>query len=222
MRVEPHPEVPASVIESPVAADRLTTLRDATTGHTAFRRALVDLGRTAGHAVADAVGTDPVTVETPLATAEGARLGDDGVVLVAVLRAAVPFVEGIQSVLPRASQGVVSASRDESARRPDGRFPVAVEYANVPDTDGRTVVVADPMLATGSTATAVLDAIGGDPDRTIVLAAVSAPAGVERVADAGAGAEVLTVAVDDRLDEDGYIVPVLGDAGDRAFGTESS
>jgi uracil phosphoribosyltransferase len=219
MSIEAHPELPADLLTGAVVRDRLTTLRDATTGHVAFRSALEELGAAAGHALADDVGTDRETVETPLGPAEGARLRDDSVAVVAVLRAAVPFAEGLLTVFPRASEGVVSASREEGERRPDGTFPVAVEYVSLPDLDGRTVVVADPMLATGSTLTAVLDAMDGDPERVVVLAAVAAPAGVERVHDAHPDAEIIVAAVDDHLDDDGYIVPGLGDAGDRAFGT---
>jgi len=219
MAIESHPDLPVRVVADPVARDRLTLLRDAATDHPAFRSALGDLGRAAGHALAGEVGTEPVGVETPLATADGARLRDEAVVLVAVLRAALPFVEGLLDVFPRASEGVISASREESTRLPDGSFPVDVEYVNLPAVEDRTVVVADPMLATGSTATAVLDELGAAPERLLVLAGVSAPVGVQRVHDEHPGAEQFAVAVDDGLDEDGFIVPGLGDAGDRAFGT---
>lgn len=219
MAIESHPDLPVGLVTGAVARDRLAVLRDATTDHPAFRGALVDLGTAAGHALAEEVGTDPVSVRTPLATANCVRLRDDDVVVVAVLRAAIPFVEGLLAVFPRASEGVVSASRDESTHHPDGSFPVDVEYVNLPPVAGRTVVVADPMLATGSTVTAVLDELGGAPDRVLVLAGVSAPEGVARVSEAHPGASLFSVAVDDGLDEDGFIVPGLGDAGDRAFGT---
>jgi uracil phosphoribosyltransferase len=104
----------------------------------------------------------------------------------------------------------------------DGRFPVATEYVNVPDVaDEDTVVVADPMLATGSTMCAVLETVLADaaPARTIALAAVAAPEGVARVTELYPDVDCLTVGLDDRLDEEGYIVPGLGDAGDRAFRT---
>lgn len=219
MAIESHPDLPVRLLAGAVARDRLTVLRDRDTDHPAFRTALADLGRAAGHGLAEEMGTEPVDVETPLGTADGARLPDDDVVLVAVLRAAVPFVEGLLDVFPRASEGVVSASRQESGRRPDGSFPVEVEYVNLPEVAGRTVVVADPMLATGSTVTAVLEELGGAPDRLLVLAGVSAPEGIERVRAAHPEAELFSVAVDRGLDEEGFIVPGLGDAGDRAFRT---
>ncbi|MFB6173991.1 MAG: uracil phosphoribosyltransferase [Halobacteriales archaeon] len=214
----------ASVVEHALAADALATLRAAETPPPAFRSALVDLGRVCGAEIADGVlGTEPVAVRTPLAETTGARVPDGDVVIVAVLRAAVPFAEGLLAVLPEAREGVLSASRDEAAGMDaDGRFPIDVDYVNLPAVEpSDTVIVADPMLATGSTMCAALDrvAAAGDPERTVALAAVSAPPGVERVAAAHPEAEVVTAALDDRLDEDGFIVPGLGDAGDRAFGT---
>ena len=104
----------------------------------------------------------------------------------------------------------------------DGSFPISIDYVKLPDIDeDDTVIVADPMLATGSTMTAVLEEVTamGDPERLVVLSAVSAPSGLVRVAESFPRASVITVSVDERLDDDGYIVPGVGDAGDRAFGT---
>jgi uracil phosphoribosyltransferase len=214
----------ARVVAHPLAQATLTSLRDADTDRVAFREGLVRLGRVCGHdLVADLFETTPTPVRTPLAETTGARVaGAEDVVFVTVLRAAAPFVEGLLDALPEARQGMVSASRDEAAGpAPDGAFPVDVGYVNLPAVGpDDTVVVADPMLATGSTIRAVLDHLGGDPRRTVVLSAVAAPEGLARVHDSHPGADLVTVAVDDHLDDDGYIVPGLGDAGDRAFGTD--
>ena len=125
---------------------------------------------------------------------------------------------------PRAKQGVISAGRDEEAgREDDGTFPITIDYVKLPEiTEDDTVIVADPMLATGSTMCAVLDEITDiqpDPEHLFVLSAVSAPEGLLRVDEAVESADLLTVAIDDHLDDDGFIVPGLGDAGDRAFRT---
>ena len=104
----------------------------------------------------------------------------------------------------------------------EGQFPITVDYVKLPDIDAEdTVIVADPMLATGSTMVAVIEEVleAGTPERLVVLSAVSAPPGLVRVDESFPEADVLTVSIDERLDEDGYIVPGVGDAGDRAFGT---
>ncbi|WP_247005384.1 uracil phosphoribosyltransferase [Halorientalis litorea] len=220
MAIERHGD--ARVIRHALAQDALTTLRDVETDGVAFRDALVRLGRVCGGELADDVlGTETVEVETPLTTTTGERVASD-VVVVTVLRAAVPFVEGMLTALPDARQGMLSASRDETAGMDGGTFPIDVAYENLPaigPTD--TVVVADPMLATGSTMCAALERVhaAGDPARVLALAAVSAPEGVARVTDEFPETDVVTAAVDDGLNSEGFIVPGLGDAGDRAFRT---
>lgn len=214
----------ARVITHPLAQHALVDLRDVETDPTAFRRELKRLGHVCGYALAEPYfRTDAVEVQTPLATAAGQRVSDD-LVFVSVLRAAVPFVEGLVDAVPHARQGVISASRDEAAGMDaEGQFPISVQYVNLPHIrPSDTVVVADPMLATGSTMVAALDAIleGVSPATVVVLSAVSAPEGLERVAEQFPDVELVTVSIDDRLDENGFIVPGLGDAGDRAFGTE--
>jgi uracil phosphoribosyltransferase len=213
----------ARVLAHPLAQHALAALRDADTDASTFRHQLSRLGRVCGYALAPAyLETSTVDVQTPLATTDGLRVTDD-IVFVAVLRAALPFVEGLVDAVPQARQGVLSASRDEAAGMDEaGEFPISVQYVNLPEIrPSDTVVVADPMLATGSTMVAALEAVldGSSPETTVALSAVSAPEGVERVADQFADVDIVTVSLDDRLDEHGFIVPGLGDAGDRAFGT---
>lgn len=215
----------ASVITHALAQHTLTDLRSVETQQVEFRKGLVTLGRVCGYELIDArLDTEMVPVQTPLAETTGPRIeGLDDVVIVNVLRAATPFVEGLLKAFPAARQGVISASRNEAAGMEDGNFPIDVDYVKLPEINPEdTVIIADPMLATGSTMVAVLDEVtdgAPDPEHLVVLSAVSAPPGLERVADAYPEAELLTVSVDDHLDEDGFIVPGLGDAGDRAFRT---
>jgi uracil phosphoribosyltransferase len=216
----------AHVVTHPLARAALTRLRDVDADPVAFREDLVELGRICGaELVATLFETEQVPVETPLTETTGVRVvGLDDVVLVNVLRAATPLVEGLLSAFPAAKQGVISASRDEEAgMEPDGSFPVGIEYVKLPDIDPEdTVVVADPMLATGSTLRAVLDhvtAAGASPDRIVVLSAVAAPEGLTRLTASHPAVRRVTVAVDSHLDDDGYIIPGLGDAGDRSFNT---
>ena len=217
----------AYLVTHALAKDTLSTLRDVDTEQVNFRKGLVKLGRICGYEIIDGrMETEYVELETPLEETMGERVqGLDDVVIINVLRAATPFVEGLLKAFPRARQGVISASRDETAgQNDDGSFPITIDYVKLPAiTEADTVIVADPMLATGSTLCAVLEHVtehAGTPSQLIVLSAVSAPEGLLRVGGQFPDAELLTVSIDDRLDEDGYIVPGLGDAGDRAFRTD--
>ena len=216
----------AYLITHALAKDTLSRLRDVETEQVAFRKGLVKLGRICGYEIIDgAMETEYVPVETPLQETTGERVkGLDDVVIINVLRAATPFVEGLLKAFPRAKQGVISAGRDEEAgMNADGEFPITIDYVKLPEIRaGDTVIVADPMLATGSTMCAVLEHIlveADDYENLFVLSAVSAPEGLVRVGEAFEDADLLTVAIDDELDDDGFIVPGLGDAGDRAFRT---
>ena len=217
----------AYLITHALATDTLSRLRDVDTEQVAFRKGLVKLGRICGYEIIDgAMETEYVPVETPLAETTGERVkGLDDVVIINVLRAATPFVEGLLKAFPRAKQGVISAGRDEEAgMTEDGEFPITIDYVKLPEIrPDDTVIVADPMLATGSTMMAVLQELldgAPEPDQLFVLSAVSAPPGLQRVREAVPGAQLISVSVDDHLDEHGFIVPGLGDAGDRAFRTD--
>jgi uracil phosphoribosyltransferase len=216
----------ASLITHALARDTLSRLRSADTEQVAFRKGLVKLGRICGYEIIDgAMETEYVSITTPLAETTGERVkGLDDVVIVNVLRAATPFVEGLLKAFPRAKQGVISAGRDEEAGMTDGEFPISIDYTKLPEiTSDDTVIVADPMLATGSTMCTVLEHVlanAPDPEHLIVLSAVSAPDGLLRVGERFPEADLLTVSIDERLDENGFIVPGLGDAGDRAFRTQ--
>ena len=215
----------ANVITHALAKHTLSELRSNDTDQVAFRNGLIELGRLCGFEIIDGMmDTEYVSITTPLAETTGEVVkGLENVIIVNVLRAATPFVEGLVEAFPRARQGVISAGRDEQAGMDeDGQFPITVDYVKLPDIDeDDTVIVADPMLATGSTIVAVLEEVlgVGRPERLVVLSAVSAPPGLDRIGEAFPSADILTVSIDERLDEDGYIVPGVGDAGDRAFGT---
>ncbi len=216
----------AAVVTHALAQHTLTELRSVETPQVGFRKGLVKLGRICGYELVDEYfHTGEVTVQTPLTETRGERVtGMDDVVIVNVLRAATPFVEGLLKAFPGARQGVISASRDEEAGMDDGEFPIEVQYVKLPTIRPEdTVIVADPMLATGSTMMAVLQELldgAPEPDQLFVLSAVSAPPGLQRVREAVPGVQLISVSVDDHLDEHGFIVPGLGDAGDRAFRTD--
>jgi uracil phosphoribosyltransferase len=216
----------AKLLTHALAQDTLSRLRDVETEQVGFRKGLVKLGRICGYEIIDgAMETEYVSIETPLTETTGESVkGLDDVVIINVLRAATPFVEGLLKAFPRAKQGVISAGRDEEAgREEDGTFPITIDYVKLPEIqENDTVIVADPMLATGSTMCAVLDEVLNEqpnPEDLFVLSAVSAPEGLLRVGDEFDEADLLTVAIDDELNDEGFIIPGLGDAGDRAFRT---
>jgi uracil phosphoribosyltransferase len=216
----------AAVITHALAQHTLTDLRSVDTGQIAFRKGLVKLGRICGYELIDSrMPVREVPVQTPLTETTGHRVdGMDDIVIVNVLRAATPFVEGLLKAFPTARQGVISASRNEDTGMNErGEFSIEVEYVKLPDIrPNDRIIVADPMLATGSTMCTVLDKLTDDqpdPEQLVVLSAVSAPAGLRRVNESFPDADLITVSVDDELDEDGFILPGLGDAGDRAFNT---
>ncbi len=215
----------AYVVGHALAKHTLSHLRSTETEQVGFRKGLVKLGRICGYEIIDGLmETEFVSITTPLSDTTGERVkGLDDVVIVNVLRAATPFVEGLLKAFPRAKQGIISAGRDEEAGMNEaGEFPITIDYVKLPEIrEQDTVIVADPMLATGSTMVSVLEEVleNGSPERLLVLSAVAAPPGLVRVNEAYPEVDILTVAIDERLDDDGYIVPGLGDAGDRAFRT---
>src|SRR6056297_2882208 len=151
----------ANVITHSLAKDTLSKLRDVETEQVGFRKGLVKLGRICGYEIFDgAMETEYVSIETPLQETTGERVkGLDDIVIINVLRAATPFVEGLLKAFPRAKQGVISAGRDEEAGMNEaGEFPITIDYVKLPEIRAKdTVIVADPMLATGSTMCTVLD-----------------------------------------------------------------
>ncbi|WP_069807276.1 uracil phosphoribosyltransferase [Vulcanisaeta thermophila] len=212
------------IVDHPLAQAILTTLRDRNTRQIEFRKGLVRLGRLIGYEIVKSMDVETVEVETPLGVkARGVRIRDlDHVVIVQVLRAAMPLVEGLVKIFANARMGVVSARRVEETHRPGSLdFDVEITYVKVPRImEDDVLIVADPMLATGSTITSVLSHVlkYGNPKRTLVVSVISTKYGIDRVLSRYPFVEIYTVAIDPEINEKGYIMPGLGDAGDRAFG----
>lgn len=210
--------MPVKVVDHPYAQHILTRLRDRRTPALEFRKGLVRLGRVIGYELARTFPTRQVEVETPLARAVGVEIvGLDRVVIVQVLRAAMPLAEGLLKAFPQARLGVVAARRKE-----EGRVDVEVFYSKIPPISQEDVaIVADPMLATGTTMVKAIEEVhrAGTPGRLVVVSAIATPVGIGRVLSAYPHAEIYTVAIDPQLDSRAFIVPGLGDAGDRAFST---
>lgn len=210
--------MPVSLIDHPYAHHVLTRLRDVSTQSLEFRKGLVKLGRIMGYEIARTFPKREVEARTPLGVAKGILLEDlDKVVIVEVLRAAMPLVEGLLKAFPEAKIGVVAAKRREEG---EGEIDVDIYYVRLPEVEGKVVIAADPMLATGVTMKAVLGEVlkRGRPRRLLIASVIATPIGIERVLSAYPNAEIFAVAIDEELNRQGFIVPGLGDAGDRAFG----
>lgn len=211
----PKPKV--TVLDHPMVLEQLTLARDRRTNQVAFRKAIYRIGRYMAYEFLRTMETDRFRVATPLGRAQGRRVrGNDKVVIILVLRAAIPFVEGMYKNLPMARTGVISAWRGSAPR-----FPIEVRYAKIPEIrPDDVVIIADPMLATGHTLLEVARRVSrkGKPRRLVFFSVIATRGGIDYVAKAFPEAEFYTCAVDSGLDEHGYIVPGLGDAGDRTFG----
>jgi uracil phosphoribosyltransferase len=201
------------VVDHPLVKARLSTLRDARTENWAFRAALRDLTLML---IYEATGDAPVAaapLHTPVAPTTGYRLANPPL-LVPVLRAGLGMVDAAQSLVPEAQIGFVGLARDEATHRP-------VPYLeSLPESlSGRPVFVLDPMLATGGSMVHTIGLLTerGATDVTAICV-LAAPEGVEHLRASGLPARVVTASIDERLDDSAFIVPGLGDAGDRQFG----
>jgi uracil phosphoribosyltransferase len=201
------------VVDHPLAQSRLTALRDAETDSGAFRAALHELTTMLVYEATRAIPVDRYPVQTPVATAEGVRVANPPL-LVPVLRAGLGMSDAALALLPESSMGFVGLARDEETFEPRAyleSLPV--------DLSGLPVIVLDPMLATGGSLEHCcrLLADRGATDITLICV-LSAPEGIARLDRSGLPLRLVTAAVDERLNERMFIVPGLGDAGDRQFG----
>jgi uracil phosphoribosyltransferase len=207
------------VVEHPLVAHKVTALRDARTDSPTFRRLVDELVTLLAYEATRDVRTEPVSVVTPVAPADGVRLGRPVPLVVPVLRAGLGMLDGMVRLLPSAEVGFLGVVRDEETLQPSmyaSRLPGALT--------GREVFVLDPMLATGGTlAAAVTLLLQRGASSVTCITLLSAPEGVAAMREAFSGSSVpvsiVTAALDDHLNEIGYIVPGLGDAGDRLYGS---
>ena len=193
----------------------VSILRDRTTPHGVFRQTLDDAAMILAYEAMRGLRSDDYEVETPLERSQAVRLTDE-VVLVAILRAGLGLVDGFLRLVPDARVGHLGMYRDEEALRPVGY------YENIPSgVADAEVFVVDPMLATGGSATQAIARLKrAGARRVMFVCLVAAPEGVKALREAHPEVPILTAALDRELDENGYIRPGLGDAGDRIFGTD--
>jgi uracil phosphoribosyltransferase len=207
--------MPVTVLDHPLATARLATLRDVATPTPAFRAAMHALGLLLAAEATRHVQTVSVRVQTPLAPCDTQQIAPVAPAVISVLRAGQGLVAPFLDVLPEAAVGTIGLARDPVTHVP------APYHEKLPERlDGRVVFVVDPMLATGLSAIDAVDRVlRAGAQRVIFVAVLAAPEGVAALTAAHPGLEVIVAAVDDHLDANRYIVPGLGDAGDRYFGT---
>jgi len=201
-------------IEHPCVQHKLGLIRDVETGHKRFRELATEITKFVCYEALKHIKTKEVTVETPVAEANCRQIDTD-IVVVPILRAGVGMLEGILELVPTARVGFVGLYRDEDTKQPVTyyeRFP--------PQIKGGTSIVIDPMLATGGSTVAALDLLKerGAED-IVVICIVTCPEGIALVEEAHPDVKIYAAAIDEKLNEKKYIVPGLGDAGDRLFGT---
>jgi uracil phosphoribosyltransferase len=207
--------VETTIVDHPVCADALAQIRDRDTPNALFRQNLERIG---GLLITEATRTLPTvdgTVETPLTTAPATRIAVQPVV-VPILRAGLGFVGPAQDLLPNADIGFIGMARNEETHQPE-------PYVNkLPESlAGRPVIVLDPMVATGGSLVHTIRLLleRDAPEPITVVCALAAPEGIATLEAAGLSVRLFTAAIDDHLNGDAFIVPGLGDAGDRQFGT---
>ncbi|MDD2431408.1 MAG: uracil phosphoribosyltransferase [Firmicutes bacterium] len=204
------------VFDHPLIQHKLSIIRDVNTGCKEFRELVNEISMLMAYEVTKDMALEPVDVQTPVAKAKCQHLAGPQLAVVPVLRAGLGMVDGILDLIPNARVGHIGVYRDPETLKP-------VEYyCKLPsDIGDRHIIVVDPMLATGGSATASINFIkarGGKHIRLMNL--IAAPEGIEAVQKAHPDVNIYVAGLDSHLNEDGYIIPGLGDAGDRLFGTK--
>lgn len=211
-----HPSFPnLTVLSHPLIQHKLTLLRDRETTTRDFKQLVNEIAMLMAYEVTKDLATEPVEIETPLERMTGRQVSGKKLTLVPILRAGLGMVEGVAQLMPSARVGHIGLYRDHNSLKP------VDYYFKIPgDEVERDFVVLDPMLATGGSGAAAVKALKDAGARRIrFLCIVAAPEGVTRMLEAHPEVPVFTASLDRELNAKGYILPGLGDAGDRLFGT---
>ncbi len=205
-----------TVVDHPLVQHKLTLMRDKTTPTNQFRKLLHEISQLLAYEVTRGLETELRAVETPLVTTHAPVLAGKKLALVSILRAGNGMLDGVLDLIPSARVGFVGLYRNEETLEP------VQYYFKVPDDlPNRRVIAVDPMLATGNSSVAAIDMLKqAGADKIDFLCLLAAPEGVERMQSAHPDVNIVTAAIDARLNDVGYILPGLGDAGDRMFGTK--
>jgi uracil phosphoribosyltransferase len=204
-----------TIIDHPLIHHKLAVLRDRTTSKKTFRALVEEITMLMGYEVTKDLPLEPVDIETPLERTRCHMVSGKKLTLVPVLRAGLGMVEGMLSLMPSVRVGHIGLYRDH-----DTLLPVDYYFKIPPNAEARDFIVLDPMLATGgSLASAVASLKTHGAARVRIMALVAAPEGVQHMFNIHPDVQIFTAALDRELNDHGYILPGLGDAGDRLFGT---
>ena len=204
------------VADHPLIQHKLTLMRDKNTGSKDFRELLTEITMLMGYEITRELPLEEVEIETPVVRTKAKVIAGKKLGIVPILRAGLGMVDGLVNLVPAAKVGHVGLYRDPETLQP-------VEYySKFPqDIHEREMIVVDPMLATGGSAVAAIDVLKRDGARTIKLVnLVASPEGIEEVHKYHPDVDIYVASIDEKLNDHGYIVPGLGDAGDRLFGTK--
>lgn len=205
-----------TVTDHPLIQHKLTLMRQTTTGSKDFRELLKEIAMLMGYEVTRNLPLEEIEIETPITTTKSKVISGKKLGIVPILRAGLGMVEGFVTLIPTAKIGHVGLYRDPKTLKP-------VEYyCKLPqDIHEREMIIVDPMLATGGSAIAAIDVLKAKGAKNIKLVnLVAAPEGIREVQKYHNDVDIFVAAIDEKLNEHGYIVPGLGDAGDRIFGTK--
>ena len=204
------------VFDHPLIQHKLSILRDERTSVKEFRELISEIAMLMCYEATRDLPVEEVEVKTPVAVAKCHRIAGKKLAVVPILRAGLGMVDGMVSMMPNVKVGHVGLFRD-----PQTLEPVKYYFKMPPDIQERDVIVVDPMLATGGSASAAIQFLKNDGVKHIkLMSIIGAPEGVERMQKDHPDVDIFVAALDDHLNEHGYIVPGLGDAGDRIFGTK--
>lgn len=204
------------VFDHPLIQHKLSILRDEKTSVKEFRELISEIAMLMCFEATRDLPLEEIDVQTPVATAKCRRIAGKKLAVVPILRAGLGMVDGMVSMMPNVKVGHIGLYRD-----PQTLEPVKYYYKMPPDIQERDIIVVDPMLATGGSASAAISFLKQDGVQHIkLMSIIGAPEGIARMQEDHPDVDIFVAALDDHLNDHGYIVPGLGDAGDRIFGTK--
>lgn len=216
--MQSHPEFPClHVVDHPLVQHKLTLMRKVETPTSQFRQLLKEIALLMGYEITRHVPLTTEKIETPLQTMDAPVLAGRKPAIVSILRAGLGMVDGLHALMPGAREGHVGLYRDPETKRPHEY------YVKLPEPGGRLFILCDPMLATGHSAVHAMDVLirhGVEAHNIRFMSLVAAPEGIRVFQEHHPDVHIYTASLDEKLNEKAYIVPGLGDAGDRLFGTK--